>query len=96
MRWTCAELMWHAADTWRHYGSRHEPTQAHVGANMARRTWRKLIGPTGIVGPGKRIGGRTKPSGRRKRIRAFPLKYPIFPLLFFHVGLKFAFDLQAM
>ena len=45
------------------------------------------IGPTSIVGPGNKIGGRTRPSGQRKCIRVFPLIYPCISLLFFRVGL---------
>ena len=39
------------------------PTRTHVGVYVARRNRAKLIGPTCIVGPRDRIGGRTRPSG---------------------------------
>ena len=34
-----------------------EPTRIHVGAYVARRRRTKVIGPTGIVGPGECMGG---------------------------------------
>ena len=55
-------------------------TRTHVGAYVVRklRTRAKLIGPTGTVGPGKIKGGGgggggTRPSGRRKAIKASAL-----------------------
>ena len=65
-RGTRAELMWRDADTWQRHQGRHGPMRANVGAYVVQRNRAKLIGPTGIVGPGDRIGGRTRPSGRRK------------------------------
>ena len=48
------ELMWHDAHTWRSHEGRHEPTWAPTWCEDANEA--KSIGPTGIVGPGKRIG----------------------------------------
>ena len=50
------------------------PAQTHTSAYMARSINRaKLIGPTGIVGLEENKGGRTRPSRRRKAIRASTL-----------------------
>ena len=46
-----------------HVAAPRGPTWTHVGAYVAQRTLTMLIGPTGKVGPGDRLGGRTKPSG---------------------------------
>ena len=62
MCWTRTEMMWHDMDMWQHHGSRHKPMRAHVGAYVAQRNQAMYIGPTNVVGPSKRIGGRTRPS----------------------------------
>ena len=63
---THTELMWRNADMWQSHGGRHRPTWAPMWREDADEA--KSIGPMGIVGPGKRIGGgRTKPVGATQR-----------------------------
>ena len=53
------------------------------------------VWPTGIVGPGKRLGGELRPNGRHKVLYCPPLILEIISKMIFHVGLKFSLDVQA-
>ena len=71
---TRTELVWHDVDISRSHGGRHKPTWAPTWREDAGKA--KLIGPTSIVGPGKRIGG-----GRTRLVGATQRPYEGFPYI---------------